>query len=160
LKRRDDGRGYHSVPFFTSPFILVSSKLSPDGKYLAYESDESGRYEIYVQPFPQGGRISPISANGGRQPRWRGDGKELFYVTGNVVFAVPVTTVGGFSAAEPQRLFEAAPGAFEGPGHHYTVTPDGQKFIIVEDAEGEPATAPAIQVTQNWFAEFKGRQQD
>jgi Tol biopolymer transport system component len=158
LKRRDDGSGYDSVPFVTSPFIVVTSKLSPDGKYLAYESNESGRFEIYVQPFPQGGGKSQVSANGGRQPRWRGDGNELFYVEGNALVAVSVTTVGGFSAGEPQRLFEVVPGAVEGPGHRYTVTPDGQRFIIVEDAEGEPAAVPAIQVTQNWFAEFRGRQ--
>ena len=77
---------------------------------------------------------------------------------GNALMAVPVTTAGGFTAGEPQ-LFEAAPGVFGSPGHRYTVTPDGQKFIIVEDAEGD-AAMPTIQVTQNWFAEFKGRQRE
>jgi hypothetical protein len=107
----------------------------------------------------QRGRKSLVSANGGRQPRWRGDGKELFYVESNALMAVSVTTADGFSAGERQRLFEAAPGALEGRGHRYTVTPDGQKFILVEDVEGDQATIPTIQVTQNWFAEFKGRQQ-
>jgi hypothetical protein len=160
LKRKDDGRGYDSVPFVTSPFDLLSPKLSPDGKYLAYGSNESGSYEVYVQPFPQGGGKVRVSLNGGGQPRWRGDGKELFYVEGNALVAVPVTTASGFSAGEPQRLFEAALGALEGRGQRYTVTPDGQKFIIVEDADGDDAAVPAIQVTQNWFAEFKGRQRE
>jgi len=158
LKRKDDGSGYDSVPFVTNPFDMLSPKLSPDGKYLSYESNESGRYEVYVQPFPQGGGKVQVSLNGGRQPRWRGDGKELFYVVGNALVAVPVTTAGGFSAGEPQRLFEATPGVSEGRGQRYTVTPDGQKFILVEDADGDGAAVPAIQVTQNWFAEFKGRQ--
>jgi Tol biopolymer transport system component len=160
LKRKDDGSGYDSVPFVSSPFDTYTPKLSPDGKYLAYESNESGRYEVYVQPFPQGGGKVQVSLNGGGQARWRGDGKELFYVEGNALVAVPVTTASGFSAGEPQRLFEAAPGVFEGRGQRYTVTPDGQKFILVEDAEGDGAAMPTIQVTQNWFAEFKGRQQE
>ena len=166
LQRRDDGSGYESIPFLTDSFATRAPKLSPDGRYLAYESDESGRPEIYVQPFPQGGRKVQISVNGGRQPRWRGDGKELFYVEdgayfgqGNALMAVPVTTVGGFAAGEPQRLFESAVRAFRGRSQTYTVTPDGQKFILVEDTEGDQATIPTIQVTQNWFAEFKGRQQ-
>jgi hypothetical protein len=160
LKRKDDGSGYDSIPFVVSPFDTHSPKLSPNGRYLAYESNESGRYEVYVQPFPEGGVKSLVSAAGGHQPRWRGDGKELFYVEGNALMAVPVTTAGGFSAGEAQRLFETAPGALEGRGHRYTVTPDGQRFIIVEDAEGEQAIMPTIQVTQNWFAEFKGRQRE
>ena len=160
LKRKDDGSGYDSLPFLSSPFDLLSTKLSPDGKYLSYESNESGRYEVYVQPFPQGGGKVQVSLNGGRQPRWRGDGKELFYVAGNALVAVPVTTAGGLSVGEPQQLFEATPGVSEGRGQRYTVTPDGQKFIIVEDADGDDAAVPAIQVTQNWFAEFQGRQRE
>jgi hypothetical protein len=80
----------------------------------------------------------------------------MAFVEGNTLMAVPVTTAGRFTAGEPQRLFEAAPGVFVGPLHPYTVTPDGQKFILVEDADG--AAMPTIQVTQNWFAEFKDRQ--
>jgi eukaryotic-like serine/threonine-protein kinase len=160
LKRKDDGSGYDSIPFITDPFDTLSPKLSPNSKYLAYESNESGRYEVYVQPFPQGGRKVQVSINGGHQPRWRGDGKELFYVEGNSLMAVPVATAGQFSAGEPQKLFEAVPGAFDDRGQQYTVTPDGQKFILVEDAESDQATIPTIQVTQNWFAEFKNQQQD
>jgi hypothetical protein len=160
LKGKDDGSGYDSVPFVTGPFDTRAPKLSPDGRYLAYESNESGRTEVYVQPFPQGGRKVQVSVNGGGHPRWRGDGKELFYVQGDSLVAVAVTTAGGFSAGDPQQLFEAAPGTLAGRGPFYTATSDGQKFILVEDAEGEQATIPAIQVTQNWFAEFKGRQRE
>jgi serine/threonine protein kinase len=156
LKRKDDRSGYDLVPFITGSLNIVSSKLSPGGSHVAYESNESGRFEIYVQSFPGGGGKLQVSESGGRQPRWRRDGKELFYVKGTDVYAVPVTMAGGFSAGRPKRLFEAHPvsGTFERPGHQYTVTPDGQKFIIVEYAEGE-AAAPTIQVVQNWFAEFK-----
>ena len=159
LKRKGDGSGYDSIPFIVSPFDTHSPKLSPNARYLAYESNESGRYEVYVQPFPEGGVKSLVSAAGGHQPRWRGDGKELFYVEGNALMAVSVTTADGFSVGERQRLFEAAPGALEGRGHRYTVTSDGQKFILVEAVEGYQPTVPTIQVTQNWFAEFKGRPQ-
>jgi hypothetical protein len=129
-------------------------------KESAFRLSGNGFRKTQPLAHKQRGRKSLVSANGGRQPRWRGDGKELFYVESNALMAVSVTTADGFSAGERQRLFEAAPGALEGRGHRYTVTPDGQKFILVEDVEGDQATIPTIQVTQNWFAEFKGRQRE
>ena len=75
-----------------------------------------------------------------------------------------MTTAGRFSAGTPERLFETPPEAFAGAGgpsgHHYTATPDGQKFIIVENAEAGQAKAPAIQVTENWYEEFRNREQN
>ena len=161
LRRKDDGSGYEAHPAVREPFEaadLLSPKLSPNAKYLTYESNESGDYEVYVQPFPQGGAKVQVSVNGGRQPRWRGDGNEIFYVRGDTLMAVPVTTDAEFTVGTPEQLFDAVRGAFDDRGHRYTVTPDGQKFIIVEDAESDQDTGSTIQVTQNWFAEFQGRE--
>ena len=108
-----------------------------------------------MQRFPEGGGKTIVSTNGGKQPRWRGDGEELYYVQGDQVMAVTVATEPAFRAGEPKVLF-AAKGAFEGRGHRYDVTADGQRFLLTEDVgEGRPV---AIRVVQNWFAEFKDRQ--
>jgi Tol biopolymer transport system component len=162
LEQRDDGSGYDPVPYDTNPFNIASAKLSPDGNYLAYESDESGDFEIYVESFPQGGGKTKVSANGGLQPRWRGDGKELFYIEpeSSSIVSVPVSTAGAFSADRPQRLFPVPSEMYQRPGHHYDVTPDGQKFLIVEDAEGETGGVSSIQITENWYEEFRNREQD
>ena len=68
--------------FLDTPYDAVAPDLSPDGRFLAYQSDESGQFEVYVQPFPQGGSKWQVSTNGGYQQHWSRDGKELFYVEG------------------------------------------------------------------------------
>ncbi len=144
-----------AVPFVNSVHDELAPDVSPDGRYLAYESDESGRYEIYVQRFPDGGGKTVVSSGGGRQPRWRGDGKELYYVDGDTMMAVDVSTDPTFRVGRPSALFEA-PGAFAGRGQRYDVTADGQRFLYTESVgEGKPTE---IRVVQNWFAEFKDRQ--
>ncbi|MDA1315386.1 MAG: hypothetical protein O2968_18815 [Acidobacteria bacterium] len=133
----------------------LSPDLSPDGRFLAYESDESGRYEIYVQRFPEGGGKTVVSTGGGRRPRWRGDSGELYYVHGDTMMAVTVSADSAFRVGRPNALFDA-PGAFTGRGQRYDVTADGQRFLYAESVgEGKPTE---IRVVQNWFAEFKERQ--
>ena len=88
LQAKEGASGYEKVMFLDTPFNAVSPDLSPDAKFLAYESNESGQYEVYVQPLPQGGGKRPVSTNGGHQPRWRGDGKEIFYVEEDMLVAV------------------------------------------------------------------------
>ena len=155
LQAKEGASGYEKVMFFDNPsFHERGPDLSPDARFLAYESDESGRFEVYVQPFPQGGGKRQLSTNGGHQPRWRGDGKELFYVEGDTLVAVSVTTRPTFSVGSAKRLFDAQ-GALEGNRHRYDVSPDGQRFVMVETLEEPPA--PLIRVVQNWLAEFRGR---
>ena len=156
LRRKDDGQGFDEVPFLQTPFNEQNPKLSPDGNFVAYQSDESGRFEIYVRPFPEGEGKWPVSRNGGEDPRWSRDGKELFYVEGPTLMAVAVETTAGFSAREPLRLFSEL-SLQRGNYQNYDVSPDGRRFVVVEDVEVAP---PRIHVVQNWYEEFRDREQD
>ena len=141
------------------PFEVVKTRFeerdaqfSPDGQWIAYQSDESGRFEIYVQPFERSGPRIRISAKGGVQARWRRDGKELFYLSldGDFV-AVPVTFSADGQTLETRTgmtLFHARVGAVQDIGlPHYIVSPDGQRFLL--DTVVEEASAP-ITVILNW----------
>jgi len=158
LRAEEGGNGYQQVMFLETSFSAVGPDLSPDAKFLAYQSNESGRYEVYVQPFPDGGAKRQVSTKGGSQPRWRGDGKEIFYVEGATLMAVSVTTSPAFSIGAAQPLFEDGP-AFEGRGQQYDVTLDGQRFVVVETL-GDGDAGAAIHVVQNWYEEFRDRKQD
>lgn len=155
LQRNDNGSS-EAVPFLQTPFAERAGKLSPDGRYVTYISDESGSHEVYVEEFPVRGGKSQVSTAGGVQPRWSRDGKELFYVEDGSLIAVRVTTKPNFSIGPRQRLFQSS-GLRITPSHlpNYDVSSDGQRFVIPERVESE---APAvIRVVQNWFSEFDNR---
>jgi Tol biopolymer transport system component len=116
-------------PFLQTPFNETAPEFSPDGRWLAYQSDESGRFEIYVQAFPGPGGKVPVSADGGTRPRWSSKGQELFYRNGGKMMAVGVQAGLSFRAGTPRVLFE---GRY---GNQYDVMPDGQRFITIESSE-------------------------
>jgi hypothetical protein len=129
-------------------------RLSPDGKWIAYTSDESKqRTEVYVQNFPPAGIKRQISTTGGRQPRWRNDGRELFYIAEDgKLMAVPVKTGATFEFGSPSVLFE--PPVPQGNGSQgYEVSPDGLRFLFRTVPAGEKA-AP-ITIVTNWLASLK-----
>jgi dipeptidyl aminopeptidase/acylaminoacyl peptidase len=130
------------------------AKVSPDGRWLAYQSNESGRFEIYVQSVPEPGRKVIISKGGGKLPRWRSDGKELYYLTeDDRLMATPVRTGASFSAGMPSALFEVRrydPSAFR---YMYDVSADGRKFLVIRPQE--EASAQPLTVVQNWTALLK-----
>jgi Tol biopolymer transport system component/predicted Ser/Thr protein kinase len=139
------------------PFVQTSARegdatFSPDGRWLAYRSNDSGKSEIYVTPFPGPGLRVPISTAGGREPIWRGDGKELFYIAEDgKMMAVPISNGPTLEAGIPVPLFETR-SRLSQPGR-YDVTPDGQKFLVVTRvAERE---IPPIAVVVNWMAGLK-----
>ncbi len=143
------------IPVAQSDFEELRGQFSPDSKWVAYQSDESGRHEIYVQAFPGPGRKLPVSIGGGTQVRWRRDGKELFYVAlDERLMAVPITFTGdGQSAAvgAPVALFAAPLGGFIQQAdfrHQYDVASDGQRFLIAAVTEA-PSNAP-ISIILNW----------
>lgn len=140
---------WEPLPFLQTVSNERAPKLSPDGRYLAYISDETGRDEIYVRPFPTGSRKWPISADGGRQIRWRRDGRELFFVAEGALFGVPVLTSAGFSSGSSTRLFSSAGFQFWWEAN-YDVSPDGERFLVADRLGGRRK----IHVVQNWYAEF------
>jgi Tol biopolymer transport system component len=147
-------------PFLQTEFSEEHPQFSPDGRWLAYTSNESGRPEIYVQSFPASGGKWRVSTHGGAHPRWRGDGKELFYLDlhGKKLLAVAVKGAAHtFEAEVPVALFDVNVGRYI-PGllagmYHYDVTADGQRFLVNTLVE-EPTASP-ITVVLNWIAGLK-----
>ena len=163
LDRNEDASAWEPHPFLHTPFNERAARFSPDGRYVAYVSDESGQWEVYVRPFPEGSPRSTVSNNGGSQPRWSRDGKELFYVEGSTLVAVSVSSGPTFSVGSARRLFEH-PNLTDGPGTmswpQYDVSADGRQFVLHERVDlGEEAPKPSIRVVQNWFEEFRGREE-
>jgi hypothetical protein len=126
------------VPFLQTPFNETSGQFSPDGKWMAYASNESGQPQVYVQPIPATGAKWQISAAGGDQPRWRRDAKELFYISvEQKLMAVPVKIGSTFETGSPQALFDIQP--IYGPltGHFvYQPTADGRRFLVLANVGG------------------------
>jgi serine/threonine-protein kinase len=134
-------------PLIQTPSDKIWVRFSPDGHWLAYVSDETGRNEVYVQSFPNLGAKHPISNGGGTRPRWAHDGRELFYQNGNETMAVPIATQPIFSAGAPRLLFSGYGG--------YDVARDG-RFVMVQHARSDEG-ATQITLVQNWFEELKRR---
>ena len=173
LERKDGGEFEGSL-LFASKYVEKAAKLSPDSRYVAYVSDESGAFEVYVQRFPNGGGKLRISVSGGMQPRWSRDGTELFFVEDDALMVVQVEQGERLSVSAPELLFRS-----EGLGltqhAHYDVSSDGRRFILAEDVNpnsisgsslagfrgsGLAVDGPArIRVVQNWFEEFRDRPQ-
>ena len=120
---------------------------------MAYQSDASGRLEIYVQPFPGPGPRRPISTDGGADTRWSRDGHELFYTNGDKLMAVTVATGPTFSAGAPRVLFEGRYRLSSG-SVAYDVSPDGRRFLRVQRVQPE-RPANRIDVVLNWLTELK-----
>ena len=131
------------MPFLQTQFQEALPTLSPDGKYVAYQSNKSGTYEIYVKPFPAGKGEWTISDNGGRHPLWSRQGDEIFYIEKNTMMAVPMTIQQTFSREHPQKLFsgEQVGSLFMDDGDfrpHYDVSADGQRFVGGQDGKARP----------------------
>ena len=147
-------------PFLQEPATQSSPILSPNGRYVAYLSNESGQREVYVLPFPEGGRKVTVSTNGGTQIRWRRDGQELFYVQDGTLMAVSLSTEGEFSAGSPEPLFAHSRLKSQARTPQYDVSLDGQRFILPGTVGGDPgeAAGPRIRVVENWYEEFRDRE--
>jgi len=147
------------TPLLQTKFDERNGIVSPDGRWLAYESNSSGSFEIYVRPFPNVGAGQwQVSTAGGRQPLWARSGKELFYVGGNgALLRVPVEASGAtWNAGAPMKLLEGRYVTGGTLGRTYDVSPDGQRFLMIK-APGTDATAalPALIVVQHWDEELK-----
>jgi eukaryotic-like serine/threonine-protein kinase len=136
-------------PVVTGPFEHRGGRVSPDGKWIAYAGEETGRREVYVQEFPPKGAKSQISTAGGEQPKWRADGGELFYREGSKVVSVEVkTNARKLEAGIPKPLVDV-PGSTD-----FDISADGQKFLVVVRNE-DPGPPQPFTVVTNWLAGIK-----
>ena len=141
--------------FLKAPSVLKNAQFSPDRRWVAYASNETGKWEVYVTSFPDARGKWQISITGGEQPRWRDDGKELFYLSSDYkMMAVPVTTGFKFDAGTPVALFQATPRQPISTNDRfvYDVRRDGQRFLIntqVKNGETQP-----MSMVLNWPAKL------
>jgi eukaryotic-like serine/threonine-protein kinase len=142
-------KGSSPRPFLQGPYLYAGGRISPDGRWLAYQSNESGKWEVYVAAFPGPGGKWQISTDGGEHALWGPSGKEIFYVHDKKVMRAAVTTTPTFSASRPDVLFE---GEYQGGA----IAPDGNRFLMVKDETA--ASAPNhLNVVLNWFEDLKRR---
>jgi Tol biopolymer transport system component/predicted Ser/Thr protein kinase len=142
-------------PFLRTPSNESAARFSPDGHWQAYVSDESGRSEIYVQPYPGPGGKWQISTEGGAEPVWNHNGRELFYRNSAKMMAVDIATQPSFAAGKPRMLFEGQHQPTPGTAPNYDVSPDGQRFLMLKLNESAQAAPTQINVVLNWFEELK-----
>ncbi len=141
------------TPHLQDRFSKSGAHISPDGRWLAYSSNESGRTEVYVRGFAgQGGRTS-ISTQGGAEPRWARDGRTLYFRQGDQMMAVPVQGAATFTAGAPRVLFEGAFARLGWTQANYDVAPDGKGFLMIRGSSlGLPTS---LDVAANWFEELR-----
>jgi serine/threonine protein kinase len=154
LPMTGDGKPGKAQPILQTQFNENEGQFSPDAKWIAYISDESKSNQVYVQSFPISGTKYQISTNGGYQPRWRRDGKELFFLsTARELMAVEISTSkdGVFHAGVPQKLFQTNVANFLTNRNSYDVTPDGQRFLI--NSPTASAASTPITVIVNWMTQ-------
>ena len=144
-----------TLPLHETQFNEQEPRFSPDGRWLAYISDESGRNEVFVQPYPGPGGKWQISADGGTEPVWNPNGRELYFRNGDRMMAVEVNTQPSFSAGTPRTLFEGRYESAPVPLYNFDISPDGQRFLMVKSSEQEQVAPTQINVVQNWFEELK-----
>ena len=139
------------TPLVATRFDELMPRLSPDGRWLAYQSDESGQYEIYVRPFPAGGGRVTISNGGGTEPLWSRDGR-LFYRKAGDLIAISYSTTPGFAVTSRRVLFS---GRYDTHPFHqnYDVAPDGKHFVMIKPGSAKPQ----VVVVVNWLEEFRRR---
>jgi Tol biopolymer transport system component len=146
-----DGSTGTPASYLSAPGRQQQAQFSPDGRFVAYGSDESGTFDIYVQPFPDAsqGRWM-VSSSGGSEPRWSRDGKELFYFSGQSLMAVPVSLTPTFSSGTAIKLFDAAIQAgYTNDSDRWQVAPDGRFLLLVPAGRQQ---APPVDVIVNWPA--------
>jgi len=148
------------TPFLNSRFNEMFPEFSPDGRWMAYVSDESGRDEVYVQPFPGPGGKWQISNEGGWEPLWARNGKKLFYrqlwsPPECKFFVVDVQTGSDFSPSKPGLLFQLSGYLGSTPIRTWDISPDGQRFLMAKHEERKPQPVTELILVQNWFEELK-----
>ena len=140
--------------FLRTSFNESEARFSPDGRWIAYVSNESGRNEIYLQSYPDHSGKLQISSDGGDEPVWAHDGRELFYRNTSKMMVAEIINQPAFKAGKPRLLFE---GRYENLSWeaNYDVSPDGQKFLMLKSLDDTPPNQ--INIVLNWYEELKHR---
>jgi len=147
-------------PLIHTPFGELNAEISPDGRWIAYQSDESGQAEVYVRPFPNidGGRWQ-VSTDGGERPLWARNGRELFYVTAVGLMTVPIETTTAFSIGKARKLLDDRYffGSVYFQGRTYDISPDGRRFLMIKPVAevGDDSSNSQVVVVLNWTEELK-----
>jgi Tol biopolymer transport system component len=141
--------------FLNSRFSERFPEFSPDGRWIAFVSNELGRFEVWVQPFPGPGGKWQISNEGGSEPLWSRNGKQLFYLHSKQVWVVDVQTGSGFSASKPRLLFEQPGYSSSATIRTWDISLDGQRFLMVKMGERKSQPITELVLVQNWFEELK-----
>jgi Tol biopolymer transport system component len=149
------GQVRKAQPFLQTPFNEGAGWFSPDGRWLAYISDETGSYEVYVRPYPGPGPKWEISTEGGTEPVWNPNGRELFFRSRDKMMAVDIANQPGFTAGKPRMLFEGQYQPTPTTRPNYDVSRDGQRFLMLKSTGQERAAPTQINVVLNWFEELK-----
>jgi Tol biopolymer transport system component len=155
IRHMDDGT---VIRFVSTPAAETWPEFSPDGRWLAYASNESGRYEICLRAFPGGDRRQTVSSQGGVAPVWAPDGRELFYWSLDLtaLMKVDVSLGRDVPAGVPTRLFSFTT-TYSDPVRGYDITPDGRRFLIPEPPRYVPAEVTQLNLVQNWVEELKAK---
>jgi len=155
-------------PYLTAEWNELRAEISPDGRYVAYVSDQEGEERVYVHTFPVATGIRPVSPAAGTDPQWAPDGQTLYYRIGTTFYSVSVTVDPSFSVGPPRELFDYPAHALGSPVPNYDVHPDGDRFILTEtrgtvvevSGGGEEFLPPTqrlqdVYIVVNWFTELK-----
>jgi Tol biopolymer transport system component len=141
-------------PFVQTPANEEGPDFSPDGRWLAYSSDGSGTFQVYVQAFPGPGPKWQVSTDGGTEPCWARKGGELFYWNGDRMMSVSVKTAPEFAAGRPSLLFRSSHPKLRSGRRNYDVTPDGQRFLMITGHD-QQLSATQVNVVLKWFDDLR-----
>jgi serine/threonine-protein kinase len=163
--RRLELQGTHAAsPLVATPFDERNAEVSPDGRWLAYEANDSGRFEIYVRPFPDvTSGLWQVSSGGGTRPLWARNGHELFYLTGtSELMSVNVSAGATWASSAPTKVLDLRDrygAAAYHSGRTYDVSPDGRRFLMIKRGAGDRVSgaSASMVVVLDWFEELKRR---
>ncbi|MFQ5768573.1 MAG: TolB family protein, partial [Acidobacteriota bacterium] len=144
-------------PFLQGKGAELFAAFSPDGRWMAYASDESGRTEVYVRPFPGPGGKRQISRQGGLEPYWSRDGKDLFFRRTTALYRAHVDTRTGFRAGNPEQVLDDLPDAGQTLIRQYTLHPDGRRLLTLETRAGRSERPSQVNFVSHWFDEIRAK---
>jgi serine/threonine-protein kinase len=154
ILRSDLAQDAQPTPLVNTAFNEYAAALSPDGRLLAYQSNESGRHEIYVRDISGAGGRWQVSTEGGEEPHWSHDDRELYFRNNDIFMGAAVDTKRSFKADTPQKLFSGTFNLRSNSGVSYDVNPRDGRFLMIRPAEDYAAVAQ-VQVVLNWFEELR-----